>query len=35
MRRARVRHGSAVQDVTVDDGGRLHTVDGRVLVKTK
>jgi 5-oxopent-3-ene-1,2,5-tricarboxylate decarboxylase/2-hydroxyhepta-2,4-diene-1,7-dioate isomerase len=33
MRRARVRHQGAIQDVTVDDGGRLHAVEGRVLVE--
>ncbi len=33
MRRARVRHQGAIHDVTVDEGGRLHTVDGRVLVE--
>jgi 5-oxopent-3-ene-1,2,5-tricarboxylate decarboxylase/2-hydroxyhepta-2,4-diene-1,7-dioate isomerase len=31
MRRARVRHQGAILDVTVDEGGRIHTVDGRSL----
>ncbi len=31
MRLARVRHQGAVQDVTVDPGGGLTTLDGRVL----